>query len=61
MKFLEISIIINELEDETIEVLEKNKKEKIEKEKIENLIKLYNLELLKRIAFKDIIDEYKNK
>ena len=56
MKFKEIVEIINNLEDETIEVIDR-KKENISREKVKELIEIYNSELLRRIAIEKIINK----
>lgn len=60
MKINEIEKIMNNLERETIEVINERKGLIIEKEIIINMIKIYNEELIKRIIHKEIINIINN-
>lgn len=56
MKLIEINKIINELEEETLNIMEESEIKKIEIKKLKDILVLYNRELIRRITYKELIN-----
>lgn len=57
MEINEINKIINELEEETLYIIDESELKKIEIKKLKDIIKLYNNEIIRRIMYKELINK----
>lgn len=56
MEINEINKIIDELENETLNIIDESDIKKLEIKKVKDIIILYNSELMRRILYKELIN-----